>query len=319
MARTAAERSALAAKVQQAQEIAERAIAGGMAHEIRNAVGGSVLVLSHLRDQELFSRSRAELEELFEKLKSQRERLNEDFPRMAQQCALIASALEEAEGAMEVVLSNDERAVALTSRVLDLSRVERALGAETVDVHALVREVVEGAHHSHPNVEMVAQCNGDGVFRGHADLLFAVIQNLLLNAVDAVMRQPEEGNRRVVVNSTLDSTSGRDSWRLMVADNGVGINAEQKAHIFDPFYSAKPQRGTGLGLYLVRRVVSAYHGEIRVESEEGKGTTFTLYLPLRSVSDLLTAARSPERGADTAASPDNASADAKTIASLGTQ
>jgi len=67
--------------------------------------------------------------------------------------------------------------------------------------------------------------------------------------------------------------------RLFIEDNGQGMSAEVKARIFEAFFSTKGQKGTGLGLMIIDRTLKMHHGEIRVESEEGKGTTFTLTLP----------------------------------------
>ena len=65
---------------------------------------------------------------------------------------------------------------------------------------------------------------------------------------------------------------------VQIEDTGVGIPAEHRDRLFEPLFTTKP-RGAGLGLALVHRVVAAHHGTIRIESEEGQGTTVTLLLP----------------------------------------
>jgi two-component system, NtrC family, sensor kinase len=68
---------------------------------------------------------------------------------------------------------------------------------------------------------------------------------------------------------------------VSIADTGCGISEEERKHIFDPFYTTKsPERGTGLGLYVSYGIVQRYHGSIEVESEPGRGTTFTVTLPV---------------------------------------
>jgi signal transduction histidine kinase len=74
----------------------------------------------------------------------------------------------------------------------------------------------------------------------------------------------------------------------MVADTGVGIEPEALAHIFERFYRADESRsrvagGAGLGLSIVKRAVELHHGEIRVDSTPGEGTTFRVRLPLKPV------------------------------------
>ena len=66
---------------------------------------------------------------------------------------------------------------------------------------------------------------------------------------------------------------------LSVADTGVGIPREQLQHIFEPYYTTK-QKGTGLGLMIVQRIMRDHHGRIELESRVGKGTIFKLWLPL---------------------------------------
>lgn len=69
--------------------------------------------------------------------------------------------------------------------------------------------------------------------------------------------------------------------KIIVADNGTGIDSSILDHIFDPYFTTKSaNEGTGLGLSIVHSIVQAHHGAIRVSSEAGKGTTFTIFLPL---------------------------------------
>jgi two-component system sensor histidine kinase HydH len=96
-----------------------------------------------------------------------------------------------------------------------------------------------------------------------------VLWNLCLNALQAM---PDGGELKVTV--------GPSGGRLLVrvADTGEGIADEDLGHIFEPFFSTKPD-GTGLGLALVHRIVQDHGGEIDVQSRPGVGTAFTLTLP----------------------------------------
>lgn len=68
--------------------------------------------------------------------------------------------------------------------------------------------------------------------------------------------------------------------RVRISDTGIGIKKEDLERIFDPFFTTKsPDKGTGLGLSISFRIVESMGGEIRVESEMGKGSTFELYFP----------------------------------------
>ncbi len=106
------------------------------------------------------------------------------------------------------------------------------------------------------------------------DQLKQIVLNLLLNAIDA---SPPDG----VVHLGL-RPAGPTGLVLEVRDQGPGIPAPQMEHIFDPFFTTK-ETGTGLGLPLVRQMVLEHGGEIAVESEPGRGTTFRVTLPAAQV------------------------------------
>ena len=98
-----------------------------------------------------------------------------------------------------------------------------------------------------------------------------VLTNLISNAVDAM---PRGGTL------TLRAERHGDQLALAVCDTGVGIGAEERRHIFEPFYSTKPPgRGTGLGLAICREIAGALKGRIEVETEPGRGSTFTFLVP----------------------------------------
>lgn len=105
------------------------------------------------------------------------------------------------------------------------------------------------------------------------DRLNQILLNLFLNAVQAM-----EGGGRLVVS--LSDGSRGDTLTLAVEDTGFGIEADDLDRIFDPYFTTRPQ-GTGLGLAMVHRTVEALGGDIRVESEPGRGTTFYIDLPKR--------------------------------------
>ena len=106
-----------------------------------------------------------------------------------------------------------------------------------------------------------------------SDQMHQVLLNLLLNSVQAI---EGPGLIRVAVFAKDD---GGDAV-ITVSDTGRGIPAEHLPNIFRPFYTTKGN-GTGLGLSLARRIVEEHHGRIEVASSSGKGTTFSVMLPLR--------------------------------------
>jgi signal transduction histidine kinase len=101
-----------------------------------------------------------------------------------------------------------------------------------------------------------------------------VINNLLLNAL-------KYSNNDTKIHIDLKND---EILRITVSDNGPGIPREEQKHVFDKFYRGKSSRkkaikGLGLGLYYVKQIVLAHNGEIRLDSEPGKGTSFEIIIP----------------------------------------
>jgi two-component system sensor histidine kinase HydH len=103
------------------------------------------------------------------------------------------------------------------------------------------------------------------------DRMTQVFLNLYLNALAAM----DTGGILSVGIARQDERT----LRVSVSDTGMGIRKEDLERVFDPYFTTKPA-GTGLGLAIVHRIVEAHGGEIRLESEPGRGTTFTIFLPL---------------------------------------
>jgi two-component system sensor histidine kinase HydH len=98
-----------------------------------------------------------------------------------------------------------------------------------------------------------------------------VLLNLYLNAVEAMA----QGG---TLSVSLSMDEGSPWVKIMVSDTGSGISKEDLEHVFDPYFTTK-QTGTGLGLAIVHKIVEAHGGEVRAESEIGRGTTVFVLLP----------------------------------------
>ena len=106
-----------------------------------------------------------------------------------------------------------------------------------------------------------------------ADQLQQVFLNLMLNARDAM---PDGGALRVSTRYEHE----RDELAIEIADTGTGIAPEHLPHVFDPFFTTKPAgRGTGLGLAVCHRIVTAHGGRIEISNNDGRGTLVRVILP----------------------------------------
>lgn len=106
--------------------------------------------------------------------------------------------------------------------------------------------------------------------------LHQVLLNLILNAQDSM----EEGGK-----IRINTRRKKQSAMIKISDTGKGIPREEIPKIFDPFYSTKKKMGTGLGLSVVHGAIESHGGKIDVSSEIDKGTTFTIYLPIKGNED----------------------------------
>ena len=104
--------------------------------------------------------------------------------------------------------------------------------------------------------------------------------NLVTNAIEAV--EPGKGAVTVRAAFHLPGSRGEGAPALVeiaVIDNGPGISKERLSRLFEPFQTTKGTKGTGLGLAVTKRVVEEHRGRIRVDSAEGQGATFRIFLP----------------------------------------
>ena len=186
----------------------------------------------------------------------------------------------------EIIREAGERAVALTSQLLAFSR-NQVLERKALDLNALVTDLDV----------LVGELVGEGIVRDvnltpelatvSADpvQIEQVILNLVVNARDAM----PNGGQLSLSTTTVDLDvafarrhPGAQPGRhvaLTVRDTGVGMDPAMCARIFEPFFTTKGEKGTGLGLATVYGIVKQHGGYIAVESEPGRGTTFTLSLP----------------------------------------
>jgi two-component system sensor histidine kinase PilS (NtrC family) len=104
-----------------------------------------------------------------------------------------------------------------------------------------------------------------------------VMWNLLLNAVQSM---PDGGRLTIAINRmTLPGRDSDEYMEIRIIDNGMGIDEEDIKKIFEPFYTTK-ERGTGLGLAVVSRIIEGHSGKISMESRLNEGTTCIIWLPL---------------------------------------
>jgi signal transduction histidine kinase len=150
-------------------------------------------------------------------------------------------------------------------RPLELNRRPVALGPLVEGVLSLVT-----AKAAHEKIAIARELTALPELELDPDFIRTCLYNLVLNAFQAM---PGGGTL------TIGTREERGQLALRVADTGTGIPREKLAKVFDPFFTTKTE-GLGLGLALIKRVIEEHGGRVGIESEEGKGSAVTLYLPL---------------------------------------
>ncbi len=223
-------------------------LAGGLAHEVRNPLSTMKVNLQLLR---------------------------EDLEKDAPKSGARSSAGERAARRVEVL----EKAVTrLEDIVNDFLKLARGfdLHPEPGDLNAIVDDVVSFVEPETRKCGVGMRTAYDkslGSVRVDRKYVQQALLNLLLNARQAIQESGKHGEIFV-------TTKKRDAHAVIsVTDTGPGISAEALPRIFEAYYSTK-KGGTGLGLPTARRIVEEHGGRLTVSSEPGKGTSFTISLPL---------------------------------------
>ena len=182
--------------------------------------------------------------------------------------------------ALEKIYAAAQRAAKITSSVLAVAR-NRSGAFEPTDLKQIVDDtlVLMERELSKYRISLETQLNDVPEAQAIGNQIQQVLLNLLINA-----RQAMPSGGRVLIKLEHDEAGG--TVDLSVRDSGCGIPAEKLPRIFEPFYTTKAgpddsgMGGTGLGLSACRQIIESHRGRIRVESTPGKGTQFTIKLPI---------------------------------------
>lgn len=227
-------------------------LTGGLAHEIKNPLSTIKLTLDLVGE---------ELEELASASSEQMRTggNNRELQRAQRQIAVVRKEANRLEQILEDFLHY-------------IGRTELRLAS--IDVNELVGDMIDfysPQAHSHSVTVHQGLYGEPLVCKVDADMLKQVLLNLLINAQQAITSDGE---------LMIRTDRQKNDAVIRISDTGRGIPADQLSHIFDAYYSSRP-RGNGLGLPTARKIVEAHNGSISVNSELGKGTSFTIRLPLK--------------------------------------
>ena len=191
---------------------------------------------------------------------------------------LLAGAVpESATPVYNILKSETERVARIVRQMLGLYRNTEQV--KPVSVNTIVEDtlLILSRQLQRANVELLTRLRvlPDAIIA--ADQIRQVLSNLIINAKDAM----PNGGRLYIRTRHIHGKDELHSWvRIVIADTGTGISAEMTRAIFEPFVTTKGEKGTGLGLWIVKGIIQNHAGKLLVRSRMGKGTVFRIDLPV---------------------------------------
>jgi signal transduction histidine kinase/AraC-like DNA-binding protein len=187
---------------------------------------------------------------------------------------------------LEIIDRNSDGLLQLINQMLDLAKIESGsmdLNLAQVDIIPFTKYLSQSFHSlaEEKSIQFSVNCSLD-----HLDMdldinkYTAIITNLLSNAIKFT---PAKGE--VIVEIEKQQINSANSIEIKVSDTGLGISKKEQLHVFDKFYqvdntSSRTEKGTGIGLALVKEFVELMNGTISIESEQGKGSVFSVRIPI---------------------------------------
>lgn len=250
-------------------------LTAGIAHEINNPINFVSSNISPLK---------RDLQDVLEIMQTYREKGKVEF------CEATQSEIKELEEDLEfdylieeidMLLKGMEdgakRTVEIVKGLRLFSRVDEQ-DVKKVDLHDGINSTLVLLNSTMGRVEVVKNYKEIPMVECLAGKINQVFMNIISNAIQALTEQGSaNSNPQITINTSVD----KDRVRMEIADNGPGMPEHVKERIFEPFFTTKAVgKGTGLGLSIVYKIIENHQGTLEVVSQEGKGTTFVITLPI---------------------------------------
>lgn len=218
-------------------------LAAGVAHEVRNPLNSISITIQYLKDI-----------------------LNEN-----------SGSIEEAQECLDVIARQVKELDRIVEEFLQLARPTE-MNLEKVELNTFISDLMfdYAGMLEVKNIELVKTFDNPYIFvRIDKDKFRQALSNIILNAIQAM---PNGGLLSISVSENKTDKNAV----IDISDTGVGIPQENIDRLFEPYFTTKPD-GTGLGLSITYKIIEAHNGKIKVTSEEGKGSTFSIILPMEGV------------------------------------
>jgi len=185
------------------------------------------------------------------------------------------SKTDERKEDLNAIIQEVDRLNKLVVQVLDFAKLKKP-NLTRFSLNDLIRKITElfKLETKDKQIKFSLELSPDiSKIQADEDQVRQILMNVIINAIQAI---PEKGEIKIKTEKTL--LKGESAIKLIIEDSGIGIPEKDFTQIFDPFFSTK-DKGSGLGLSIVYKLIEAHQGEIKVESKEGEGTKFIIFLP----------------------------------------
>ena len=194
---------------------------------------------------------------------------------------------------LDKIQGSSEHLLSLINDILDMSRIESGkvtINEEANDLTDILRGTADIISEDVTAKQQTLTVNTDGIIHSRVLCDRLRVNQVLLNIIsNAVKYTPAGGSIEVTASEDFSERSDENIYRIAIRDNGIGMSREFAGTVFEAFTRENSStvsgiQGTGLGMAITNSIIEMMHGHISVESEEGKGSTFTNELPLRTMA-----------------------------------
>ena len=185
------------------------------------------------------------------------------------------SKIDERKEDLNTIIQEVDRLNKLVVQVLDFSKLKKP-NLTRFSLNDLIKKITElfKLEINDKQIKFNLKLSPDiSQVQADEDQVRQILMNVIINATQAI---PKKGEIKIKTEKAL--LKGEPAMKLIIEDSGIGIPEKDFNQIFDPFFSTK-DKGFGLGLSIVYKLIEAHQGEIKVESKEGEGTKFVIFLP----------------------------------------
>jgi len=185
------------------------------------------------------------------------------------------SKTDERKEDLNTIIQEVDRLNKLVVQVLDFAKLKKP-NLTRFPLNDLIKRIIElfNMEIKDKQIKFNLELSSDiSQIQADEDQIRQVLMNIIINAIQAI---PKKGEIKIKTEKTL--LKGEPVIKLIIEDSGIGIIEKDFNQIFDPFFSTK-EKGSGLGLSIVYKLMEAHQGEIKVESKKGEGTKFIIFLP----------------------------------------